>query len=177
MQCSKSGFPWWVEIRFPFLSNTLNNWMLKYNINFQWIGIYPRGLSCRYYLSTKVGFDCDLFCLIVISDLTQGVSHPALCWPALLGGFQCGRKKVRGIGLLSGKTFRNLDIGEQCHCCEVRNLAIEDVWLCDLDSPLNLLSLGARVGDWSRELSVWLGSPLRWGRRVLSSYRSFLWDW
>ena len=61
---------------------------------------------------------------------------------------------MRGIGLLSGKTFRNLDIREQCHCCEVRNLAIEDVWLCDLDSPLNLLSLGARVGDWSRELSV-----------------------
>ena len=60
---------------------------------------------------------------------------------------------MRGIGLLSGKTFRNLDIGEQCHCCEVRNLAIEDVWLFDLDSLLNLSS-GARVGDWSRELSV-----------------------
>ena len=68
MQCPKSWFPRWVEIRFSkmFTSNTLNNWVWMGRIlkcNLQWIGIYPRGLSCRYYLSTKVGNHsiCNLF--------------------------------------------------------------------------------------------------------------------
>ena len=66
MQCSKSWFPRWVRFSKMFTSNTLNNWVWMGRIikcNLQWIGIYPRGLSCRYYLSTKVGNHsiCNLF--------------------------------------------------------------------------------------------------------------------
>ena len=90
---------------------SLTEWrMLKSDFNLQWIGIYPRGLSCRYYLSTKVGknMNSQFVCWIVTYGYTKGITHPPLCWPTLLGGLQCWRSKVRGLGFLWGINYQPL---------------------------------------------------------------------
>lgn len=171
-----------------FTSNTLNNWVWILKCNLQWIGIYPRGLSCRYYLSTKVG-NHSIFNLFfawlwfVTLGCTRHLSSASML-TALTGRLSMltgeGVRLWPPVRYLPPPLFSTVNNTILSHIFS-NHLGIlttlKEILFTKqnpfLYSPLKLFS-GARIGDWSRELSIWLGSPLWRGRRVLPTYWSFL---